>query len=318
MIDVIIPAYNAHDTIEKTLFSIAYQENVRDLNVYIINDASKLDYSKEIKFFKKMLNIKEVKLDKNVGPGTARQVGIDQSISEYIVFIDSDDVLYSPFALKVLYESIERTNADVIISSFYEELEDGTIIEHIDDRTWLHGKIYRRDFLENNTIRFNNTYANEDNGFNQLVFLHNSNIVNIDDYTYLWRYNKNSLTRMYNYKYSFEGLEGYLYNMTWALDIAIEDECDDYKIADLAFSTLIATYYYYIEFKDNDNRDNLIKWVKRIYEISEEYPLRTEEEKISIWVHHFLYSTENIEFKDKINPPILFDTFIKKIKKNKT
>ena len=36
MIDVIIPAYNAHDTIERTLFSIAYQENVKDLNVKMI------------------------------------------------------------------------------------------------------------------------------------------------------------------------------------------------------------------------------------------------------------------------------------------
>ena len=313
MIDVIIPAYNAHDTIERTLFSIAYQENVKDLNVYIINDASKSDYSKEIGFFENFINIKEVKLDKNVGPGVARQIGIDQSNSEYIVFIDSDDVFSSPFALKVLYENIQRTNADVIISSFYEELEDGTKIEHIDDSIWLHGKIYRREFLDKNKIRFNNTYANEDNGFNQLIFLHDSNIVNIDDFTYIWTFNKKSITRMNNYEYSFEGLEGYLYNMTWALDSAIKDECNDYKIASLAFSTLIATYYYYIEFKDNVNKDYLIKWAKRIYEISEEYPLQAEEEKINIWNHHFLFSTDNIEFKHKLNPPIAFEKFLEMI-----
>ena len=313
MIDVIIPAYNAHDTIERTLFSIAYQENVKDLNVYIINDASRLDYSKEIGFFENFINIKEVKLDINVGPGVARQVGIDQSNSEYIVFIDSDDVFSSPFALKVLYENIQRTNADVIISSFYEELEDGTKIEHIDDSIWLHGKIYRREFLDKNKIRFNNTYANEDNGFNQLIFLHDSNIVNIDDFTYIWTFNKKSITRMNNYEYSFEGLEGYLYNMTWALDSAIKDECNDYKIASLAFSTLIATYYYYIEFKDNVNKDYLIKWAKRIYEISEEYPLQAEEEKINIWNHHFLFSTDNIEFKHKLNPPIAFEKFLEMI-----
>lgn len=313
MIDVIIPAYNAHDTIERTLFSIAYQENVKDLNVYIINDASKSDYSKEIGFFENFINIKEVKLDKNVGPGVARQIGIDQSNSQYIVFIDSDDVFSSPFALKVLYENIQRTNADVIISSFYEELEDGTKIEHIDDSIWLHGKIYRREFLDKNKIRFNNTYANEDNGFNQLIFLHDSNIVNIDDFTYIWTFNKKSITRMNNYEYSFEGLEGYLYNMTWALDSAIKDECNDYKIASLAFSTLIATYYYYIEFKDNVNKDYLIKWAKRIYEISEEYPLQAEEEKINIWNHHFLFSTDNIEFKHKLNPPIAFEKFLEMI-----
>ena len=36
MIDVIIPAYNAHKTIEQTLTSIAFQSIVDKLNVYII------------------------------------------------------------------------------------------------------------------------------------------------------------------------------------------------------------------------------------------------------------------------------------------
>ena len=52
MIDVIIPAYNAHKTIERTLYSIAYQRNSENLNVYIINDNSIKDYSKEIDFLK--------------------------------------------------------------------------------------------------------------------------------------------------------------------------------------------------------------------------------------------------------------------------
>lgn len=63
MIDVIIPAYNAHETIERTLYSIAYQRNSEDLNVYIINDNSIKDYSKEIDFFKDFINIKELKLN---------------------------------------------------------------------------------------------------------------------------------------------------------------------------------------------------------------------------------------------------------------
>lgn len=313
MIDIIIPAYNAHDTIEKTLFSIAYQENVDNLNVYIVNDASEDDYSKEVEYFKKFMNIKELKMKDNAGPGLARQFGIDKSNSKYIVFIDSDDVFSSPFSLKVLYENIENNNADVVISSFYEELDDGTRIEHIDDGIWLHGKIYRREFLKKNGIKFNNTYANEDNGFNQLVFLHDSKIATIDEFTYIWLFNKNSITRINNHEYSFNGLEGYLYNITWALNIAIEHGCNESKIAMLAFSTLIATYYYYIEFKDNANKDNLVKWVKRIYEISLKYPVQSEEDKMNIWNNHFLSSTGEIDLKDKLNPPITLDIFFEKI-----
>ena len=41
MIDIIIPAYNAHKTLKKTLFTVATQDNVEDLKVYIVNDCSK-------------------------------------------------------------------------------------------------------------------------------------------------------------------------------------------------------------------------------------------------------------------------------------
>ena len=33
---IIIPCYNSHDTLKNTLFSIMYQVNVRDVNVYLI------------------------------------------------------------------------------------------------------------------------------------------------------------------------------------------------------------------------------------------------------------------------------------------
>ena len=68
MIDIIIPAYNAHKTISKTLSSIALQQNVKDLNVYIIDDLSDKDYEKEYDLFKDVLNIKIYRLEKNMGP----------------------------------------------------------------------------------------------------------------------------------------------------------------------------------------------------------------------------------------------------------
>lgn len=63
MIDIIIPAYNAHKTIEKTLNSISYQENSFLFNVYIINDASEKDYFEFIEFYKDFIKIKELKLN---------------------------------------------------------------------------------------------------------------------------------------------------------------------------------------------------------------------------------------------------------------
>ena len=59
MIDVIIPAYNAHKTIEQTLTSIAFQSIVDKLNVYIINDYGK-DYKEIIEYYSNFMNIKEL------------------------------------------------------------------------------------------------------------------------------------------------------------------------------------------------------------------------------------------------------------------
>ena len=50
MIDVIIPAYNSHDTIIRTLSSIAMQLNKNELKVTIVNDGGK-DYSDIVKTF---------------------------------------------------------------------------------------------------------------------------------------------------------------------------------------------------------------------------------------------------------------------------
>ena len=76
MVDIIIPAYNAHKTIERTLFSILYQENLDKINTYIINDGSTKGYSDLVKFFSNFKTIKEITLDENKGPAVARQCGI--------------------------------------------------------------------------------------------------------------------------------------------------------------------------------------------------------------------------------------------------
>ena len=86
MIDIIIAAYNAHNTIEKALNSIIMQ-NISDMvNVYIINDKSDTDYSDVIEKYSKYLNVIELTYGENKGPGFARNYGIDHSSSQYIVF----------------------------------------------------------------------------------------------------------------------------------------------------------------------------------------------------------------------------------------
>ena len=101
-IDVIIPAYKAQNTILRTLSSIALQNIVEDIDVTIVNDADGIGYQKFVDMFSPYMSIKEVTLKKNVGPGDARQKGIDETKNPLITFIDADDTFSGAFALKTL------------------------------------------------------------------------------------------------------------------------------------------------------------------------------------------------------------------------
>lgn len=198
--EIIIPAYNAKETIKRALYSIAIQKKIEKikLTVYIINDGSDYDYKEEIEYFSKYFNIKELKIDNNMGPGYARQFGIDNSYEDYIVFLDADDYLFSPYSIARLYSNINSRNDDLVISRFVRQKGTCLIPSEIDYR-WLHGKIYSRNFLEDNNIRFNPIRINEDCGFNFLLKFHNPKVSTINDVTYVYAYNENSITRKDNF-----------------------------------------------------------------------------------------------------------------------
>ena len=75
-IDIIIPIYNSKDTLEKTLISIERQNILDKIEIYLIDDYSTDNYESILNRYNN-LNIHYHKLDKNVGPGLARQKGID-------------------------------------------------------------------------------------------------------------------------------------------------------------------------------------------------------------------------------------------------
>ena len=311
MVDVIIPAYNSHDTIEATLFSIAYQDIVDKINVYVVNDNSSKDYVDFVKYFSNFMNIKELKLEENVGPGLARQFGIDNSNSDYIIFIDSDDVLSDCFAIQNLLNEIVRNNSDMVISCFVEERQNG-FLPYNNDVVRLHGKIYRRSFLENKKIRFNDSRADEDNGFNQLVMLCDANVTFINKRTYIWCNNVNSITRKDNHSYCVNGIKGYAYNILWALENAIEKKGNIAKISSLSFSCLVALYYYYIELSDKFDFKSILDIIVKIKKIFDKYPL-SETEQTAIIQSQLNFSLNTADKKYILNPNVSLKQFLEMI-----
>ncbi len=306
MIDVIIPAYNAHETIERTLYSIAYQRNSEDLNVYIVNDNSIKDYSKKIDFFKDFINIKELKLNENKGPGYARQYGLDQSNSEYVVFIDSDDIFATPLSIITLYKMIEQESLDVVFSTFLEETREHKFNTFVNDTVALHGKIYRRKFLEDNNIRFPNYYAEEDNAFNHLVLLYNPKMNIVNEKTYIWMNNENSLTRKENYREN--SIYNYSKSMLYALECGVKGKCSEENLASLSYESLL-TIYYGFDFL-NKNKE-LIKNIKKIKEIYDDYILEISDiDRYNILQYKMKCAVTEGYTENVLNPLVTFDNFL--------
>ena len=94
-VDVILPVFNSEKFIVKTVNSIINQ-SYNNWRIIIIDDASS-DKTLELlnKFYKDLINKKKIVIFKNPtnkGQAYSRNVGLKYSKSEFIAFIDSDDI----------------------------------------------------------------------------------------------------------------------------------------------------------------------------------------------------------------------------------
>lgn len=210
-IDIIIPAYKAHKKIERLLFSIAMQTIRDDIKVTIVNDCCpEGSYREIINKFIQYYDIDEIILEKNSGPGVARQTGLNRTYNQYVAFADADDTFASAYALESLRLGIEeREEAVCCIGAFEEFFLNGGSYMHLDDMVWVFAKIYDRNFITKYNIEFPSTRANEDVVFTSLfktyAHLESTNgILAINTTVYDWHPNENSITRTNNRQYTFD------------------------------------------------------------------------------------------------------------------
>ena len=113
---VVIPLYNKEKFIENTLNSVLNQ-TFEDFEVIVINDGS-TDTSEE-----KVLNFKDKRIQYiskvNEGVSIARNTGIEKAQSNFITFLDSDDV-WLPSFLEEMHKTIAKYPEQRVFSAAYE------------------------------------------------------------------------------------------------------------------------------------------------------------------------------------------------------
>lgn len=219
-IDVIIPAFNAHETIDRALASIAMQklDEGDELRVTIVDDASPNgDYHDCARYWAIQMPVGVVDKQINAGCGQARQTGVDVTEGEAICFLDADDVLGSPFALRVMLDGM-KLGYDVVMGIFIEEDVSKKVLEHGANWIWCHGKCYSRAFLEKHGLRFNETRGNEDVGFNSVIHNLTENVLFVPQVLYIWQNRNDSLVRTDSRAYTYgHGWQDFITNMGWAI-----------------------------------------------------------------------------------------------------
>ena len=127
LVSIIVPVYNVEKYLHECLDSILNQ-TYKEFELILINDGSS-DRSGEIceEYKSRYSNIKVVHQE-NQGQAVARNNGVKIADAEWIMFIDSDDVIH-PNLLEYLYRAVkesdsgmavsQRVFADVIPEDFY-------------------------------------------------------------------------------------------------------------------------------------------------------------------------------------------------------
>ena len=118
MISIIMPVYNAERFLYRSIDSIVAQ-SVEDFELILVNDGSK-DKSGEIcdGYACKDSRIR-VFHKENGGVSSARNLGLDNAKGEWIMFVDSDDILL-PEALKNVQNAIREGYADLYLFDYKE------------------------------------------------------------------------------------------------------------------------------------------------------------------------------------------------------
>ena len=204
LITVGIPAYKAETHICDCLSSIQIQTIRDEIAVIIAKDNPDDNYD----FVKKRfpdLDITILDCEENTGPGLARQRCADAAKTDWITWIDADDIFYDPFALEYLRDGITPDSVEVQ-GIFCQEIDPNPMKVRMMPRTdeghpWVFGRLYNLKFLKSNGIEFSALRAMEDGELNWKVRLSIEGfpvkINRIEKVVYLWRKGSDhSITRI--------------------------------------------------------------------------------------------------------------------------
>lgn len=212
-ISIIVPVFNAEKYLEECIDSLLAQTK-KEIEIVLIDDGS-TDMSGSIcdEYEKKHPNIQVIH-QKNQGQSVALNRGIAISKGDYILYVDSDDVITKD-ACEKLFDIAFKYDCDIVRGDMigfgrttefdYKKVTTLQYMESaVQHRYYDIVKVLdltKKDLLRKRNIKLiENCYYEDQEYMLNLLYDHNTSIVKIPLEFYYYRPNENSITHNHNRK----------------------------------------------------------------------------------------------------------------------
>ncbi|QZY89613.1 glycosyltransferase family 2 protein [Pantoea dispersa] len=170
LFSIIIPVYNAQNTIRRTLQSVLNQ-TFSSYEIIVVNDGSRDNSARILQEFAHYPQV-TVLNQINAGVSAARNSGLQQACGEYVLFLDADDWVDDNFLMsfKLNLNAWPAESVDLMVGNlndnrigkvsqagFFSQQDIPYVLgelEMSDNIGYLHNKCYRRQIIDDLHLRF--------------------------------------------------------------------------------------------------------------------------------------------------------------------
>lgn len=212
-ISIIMPVFNCKEYVEESIKSVLNQE-YKNLELIIVDDNSN-DGTYEL-CKKILINTEAILLrNKRKGVSSARNLGIEHSSGDYLMFIDSDDIYRKDYVCNMVNAMDE--NVDWIVCNYgiilkgkvlnkkykINDYSNERLISNLHNKELFNpvwNKLYKKEIIFEHNIRFNEKSSiAEDLEFNLDYFKKSKGLKYVNKTLYYYRKNNEGLNHLYKY-----------------------------------------------------------------------------------------------------------------------
>lgn len=219
-ISIIIPIYKVNINYLNECLKSVCNQTYEEIEIIIVNDGMTVESLNLVaEYQKKDFRIKVIGKE-NEGVSCARNKGIDEATGDWIVFVDSDDIIDTKFCEKMLeiakfkksqcvvcgYNRLFLNRKEIIVKEKCFSINGNEFFDEIFNVQsgfgFVHMKLWKADLIKKEDIRFDKQLkVGEDALFCMQIAKKIKNVYYLNEALYTYRLNEQSAVRSFDEKY---------------------------------------------------------------------------------------------------------------------